>query len=114
MPRLSRNTTIALLMLAIARPAAAQTAVKIHDILRNPGEYSEHDVAVFGHVEGLSIGAHYDTFRICGGKCLNVIVWGHPRISEGQALSVRGRFHLVKDIDRHRVPHVIEVKHGSL
>jgi hypothetical protein len=114
MPRLSWNIAIALLMLAIARPAAAQTAVKIHEILRNPGEYNEHEVAVFGHVEGLSIGPHYDTFRICGGKCLNVLAWGHPRISEGQALSVRGRFHLVAHIDHHRVHHVIEVKQDSL
>ena len=101
-------------MLAIARPAAAQTAVKIHEILRSPGEYSEHEVAVFGHVEGLSIGEHYATFRICEAKCLNVLAWGHPRISEGQALSVRGRFHLFKDIDHHRVHHVIEIKHDAL
>lgn len=114
MQRPSWNIAIALLMLAIARPAAAQTAVKIHEILRNPAAYSEHEVAVFGHVEGLSIGAHYDTFRICEGRCLNVMVWGRPRISEGQALNVRGRFHLVKDIDHHRMRHVIEVKHDSL
>jgi len=114
MLRLSWNIAIGLLILAIARPAAAQTAVKIHEILRSPGAYSEHEVAVFGHVEGLSIGEHYDTFRICEAKCLNVLAWGHPRISQGQALSVRGRFHLVAHIDHHHVHHVIEVKQDSL
>lgn len=114
MPRLGWNLALILVILAIARPATAQTAVKIHEILRSPGEYSEHEVAVFGHVEGLLSTEHYDTFRICSGKCLNVLAWGHPRIAEGQALNVRGRFHLVVNLDHHRVRHVIEVKRDSL
>src|SRR5690348_8637300 len=101
MPRLSWSIALGLLMVAIAGPAAAETAVKSHEILRNPGEYSEHEVAVFGHVEGLLRAEHYDTFRICSGQCLNVLAWGHPRIAEGQALSVRGRFHLVVSLDHH-------------
>jgi hypothetical protein len=114
MPRLTWSLALGLLMVAIAGPAAAQTAVKIHEILRNPGEYSEHEVAVFGHVQGLLRAEHYDTFRICSGKCLNVVAWGHPRIAEGQALNVRGRFHLVVNLDHHRVRDVLEVKHDSL
>ena len=69
---------------------------------------------MFGHVEGLVIGEHYDTFRICGGKCLNVLVWGHPRISEGQPLWCAAGFDLVANIGHHRVHHLIEVKHDSL
>jgi hypothetical protein len=114
MPRLVRKIAIALLILGFARPAAAQTAVKITEILHSPGTYNEHDVAVFGKVEGLTAGAQYATFRICANRCLNVLAWGHPRISEGQALSVRGRFHLVKHLDHHRLHHVIEVEHGAL
>jgi hypothetical protein len=114
MPRPVWKIAIALLILGFAHPAAAQTAVKITEILRSPGTYNEHDVAVFGKVEGLTVGVQYATFRICGSRCLNVLVWGHPRISEGQALNVRGRFHLVKHLDHHRLHHVIEVEHGAL
>ncbi len=100
--------------LAIASPVGAQTAVKIHDILRTPAAYSEHDVAVFGHVRELTLAAHYTTFKICGAHCLNVLVWGHPRIATGQALSVRGRFHLLKEINHQKVRNLIEVEHGTL
>jgi len=100
--------------LAASLPAAAQTAVKIHDILRTPAVYNEHDVAVFGHVRELVMGAHYSTFKICAGRCLNVLAWGHPRISAGEALSVRGRFHVLKEINHHNVDNLIEVEHGTL
>lgn len=100
--------------LAMASLAAAQTAVKIHDILRTPAVYSEHDVAVFGHVRELAFGPQYTTFKICGAHCLNVLAWGHPRIAEGEALSVRGRFHMLKEIDQHKVHNLLEVEHGTL
>ena len=106
---------IAIMMLALAATqAAAQTAVKIHDILRTPGVYNEHDVAVFGHVRELTAGPQYTTFKICGGQCLNVLVWGHPRIADQQSLSVRGRFHTLKVIDHHKVRNLVEVEHGTL
>jgi hypothetical protein len=114
MPRLVRKIAIALLILGFARAAVAQTAVKITEILRSPANYNEHEVAVFGRVEGLTVGEQYATFRICANRCLNVLAWDHPRISEGQALNVRGRFHLVKHLDHHRLHHVIEVEHGAL
>ncbi len=100
--------------LAIASSAGAQTAVKIHDILRTPAEYNEHDVAVFGHVRELTFGAHYTTFKICEAHCLNVLAWGHPRIANGQALNVRGRFHVLKEINLQKVRNLIEVEHGTL
>jgi hypothetical protein len=103
-----------LVALAIPPAAVAQTAVKIHDILRTPGEYNEHDVAVFGHVRELIVGPQYTTFKICGARCLNVLAWGHPRISAGEALSIRGRFHVLKEIDHHKVHNLIEVEHGTL
>ncbi len=106
---------IAMVMLAlVAVRAAAQTAVKIHDILRTPGVYNGHDVAVFGHVRELTFGPQYTTFKICGAQCLNVLVWGHPRIAEHQPLNVRGRFHTLKEIDHHKVRDLVEVEHGTL
>ncbi|HEV3109832.1 MAG TPA: hypothetical protein VGY99_04990 [Candidatus Binataceae bacterium] len=110
----SRIAIVMMMALAIAASAVAQTAVKIHDVLRSPGQYSEHDVAVFGHVRALAAGPQYTTFKICGAHCLNVLAWGHPRISEGEALSVRGRFHVLKEIDHHKVHNLVEVEHGSL
>ena len=100
--------------LAIASAATAQTAVKIHEVLRSPGLYDEHDVAVFGHVRELTFGPQFTTFKICGNRCLNVLAWGHPRISDHEALSVRGRFHLLRLIDNQKVPNVIEVERGNL
>jgi hypothetical protein len=110
------KSKIAILMvvLAAAAGAAAQTAVKIHDILRTPGLYNEQDVAVFGHVRELMFGPQFTSFKICGARCLNVQAWGHPRISAGQALSVRGRFHVLKIIDHHKVRNLIEVEKGAL
>src|SRR5690242_17899427 len=67
--------------LAIATTAAAQTAVHIHDVLRTPGAYNNHDIAIFGHVREMTVAPHYTTFIICGAHCLNVLIWGHQRIS---------------------------------
>ncbi len=114
MLRVSLRIATVSVVLAMAPLAGAQTAVKIHDILRTPATYNEHDVAVFGHIRELAFGTHYTTFRICGGQCLNVLAWGHPRISEGEALSVRGRFHMLKEIDHHKVHNLVEVEHGTL
>ena len=43
-------------MLGVARPAAAQTAVKISEVLRDPKAYNEHEIAAFGNVRGLTDG----------------------------------------------------------
>lgn len=110
----SKIAIVMMMALAIAAAAMAQTAVKIHDVLRSPRLYNEHDVAVFGHIRELAAGPQYTTFKICGAHCLNVLAWGHPRIAEGQALSVRGRFHILKEIDHQKVHNLIEVEHGSL
>jgi hypothetical protein len=114
MVRVSSRIAIVMMALAIAAPAAAQTAVKIHDVLRSPGLYNEHEVAVFGHVRELEAGPRYTTFKICGAHCLNVLAWGHPRISEGEALSVRGRFHVLREINHQKIHYVVEVEHGTL
>jgi hypothetical protein len=114
MRRMGLKVAIWVIAMATAIPALAQTAVKIHDILRTPAAYNEHDVAVFGHVRELVFGPHYTTFKICGAHCLHVLVWGHPRISQHEALSVRGRFHILKEIDHHKWHNLIEVEHGTL
>jgi hypothetical protein len=114
MLRVSLGIIVIAIVLATASLTSPQTAVKIHDILRDPAEHNEHDVAVFGHVRELAFGEHYTTFKICEAHCLNVLAWGHPRIAEGQALSVRGRFHTLKEIDHHKVDNLIEVEHGTL
>jgi len=114
MPRVSWKIAIALIVLGFARPAAAQTAVKISDVLHDPKVYNEHEVAIFGNIRELTRWDQFDTFMICKARCLNVLAWGHPRISNGEALNVRGRFHLVKEINHRKVRHVIEVENGSL
>jgi hypothetical protein len=112
--RMSLKIAVLITALSIASSVPAQTAVKIHDILRTPSEYNEHDVAVFGHVRELTFAAHYTTFKICGAHCLNVLAWGHPRIANGQPLNVRGRFHMLKEIDHRKLHNLIEVEHGTL
>jgi hypothetical protein len=105
---------IALIILGAARPAAAQTAVKISEVLHDPKVYNEHEIAAFGQVRGLTITGQYVTFMICKSRCLNVLAWGHPRISNGQALNVRGRFHLIREINHQKVRNVIEIEHDNL
>lgn len=114
MVRVGLRIAIVMMALATAAPAKAQTAVKIHDVLHSPRVYNEQDVAVFGHVRELAAGPQYTTFKICGAHCLNVLAWGHPRISQGEALSVRGRFHMLKEIDHHKVHNLVEVEKGTL
>jgi hypothetical protein len=114
MMRLRLAIVAATIVTAMAAAASAQTAVKIHDVLRTPGLFNEQDVAVFGHVRELSFGPQYTSFKICGSRCLNVLAWGHPRISAGQALSVRGRFHVLKIVDHHKVHNLVEVEKGTL
>ncbi len=114
MPRVSLKIAIALIVLGFARPDAAQTAVKISEVLRDPKTYNEHEVAIFGNVRELTRWDQFDTFMICKARCLNVLAWGHPRISNGEALNVRGRFHLVKEINHRKVRYVIELEPGSL
>lgn len=54
MPRVSLKIAIALIVLGFARPDAAQTAVKISEVLRDPKTYNEHEVAIFGNVRELT------------------------------------------------------------
>ncbi len=114
MPRVGLKIAIALIVLGFACPVAAQTAVKISEVLRDPKTYDEHEVAIFGNVRELTRWDQFDTFMICKARCLNVLAWGHPRISNGEALNVRGRFHLVKEINHRKVRYVIELEPGSL
>jgi hypothetical protein len=104
----------ALMVLGLARSAAAQTAVTIPDLLRDPKAYNEHEIAIFGNIRELTQWDHFDTFMICKARCVNVLVWGHPRITNGEALNVRGRFHLIREINHRKVRNVLELEHGSL
>lgn len=114
MLRLTFKIGIALIAVSFVRPALAQTGVKISEVLRDPKAHSEEQIVVFGKVRELTRWDRFDTFMLCKAKCLNVFVWGHPRISEGQDLNVRGIFHLIKEINHHKVRNVLEVDEGSL
>ena len=104
----------ALMLLLNAFSAAAQTAVTISQVLRAPSTFNRQPVAVSGRVKDLRVGNGYDTFRICETSCLEVLAWGHPRIEEGQELSVRGRFKVLRHLGHHQLRNLIEVERGSL
>ena len=114
MLRLTWKIAIALLVLGLARPILAQTGVKISELLRDPKAHSEQQIVVFGNIRELARWDQFDTFMLCKAKCINILAWGHPRISDGQDLNVRGRFHLLKEINHHKVRYVLEVAPDSL
>lgn len=102
------------LMLALAAPVAAQTAVKICDILRNPFAYDRNSVGVSGNVKELKIDTEYESFKICDSRCVWVLAWGHASLQEGQFLTLSGEFRVAKQIGPCTLRNIIVVQKGTL
>lgn len=114
MDRIRIGTVMVGLVLGLATAAAAQTAVKISEILRSPFDYDRTSVAVSGTVKELSTEPEYQAFKICGGHCLWVIAWGTPGIENGQFLTVSGEFRVAKRIGPCTLRNIVVVKPGTI
>ncbi len=114
MVKIGIKIVIAALTFGLAGSASAQTAVSISDILRTPSDYDRSGIAVSGNIKEVKIDAEYETFRICNGKCLWVLAWGHTALQEGQFLTVSGEFRVAKHIGPCTLRNIIVVKKGTL
>jgi hypothetical protein len=83
--------------------AAALALTLINDILANPASFDNKHIAVAGTVAQLAEktskrGNDYTTFDLCDTSCIHVYSYGHPKLANGQKLTVNGTFFADKHI----------------
>ena len=93
--------------------AAQETTVE--KILANKDSFDGKEVSVYGTVSKLKLktskgGNEYTTFSLINGSgvSLNVFVWGHSKIKEGQKVKVIGTYRKVKKVGRYTFYNEIE------
>jgi cytochrome c-type biogenesis protein CcmE len=98
------SLTLALTLAAASpAPALATTPTKIADILANPTSFDGQHLSVAGTVAQLAAktsrrGNDYTTFDLCDTTCIHVYSYGHPKLANGQALTVTGKFFADKHV----------------
>ncbi len=81
--------------------AAADVPATPSALLARPSFYDGKHIAVTGKVQRIDErtsqnGNPYAFFELCDAKCVRIMTWGHPTISDGQQLTVHGTFTKVK------------------
>jgi hypothetical protein len=92
---------VAILSLIAGSMAAADVSVTPSALLARPSFYDGKHIAVTGKVQHVEertpqSSSPYAFFELCDAKCVRVMTWGHPAISDGQRLAVHGTFTKVK------------------
>lgn len=111
--------TLALLATPVPAPAAPAPA-KIADILANPGSFDGQRLSLSGTIAKLAEktsrrGNDYTTFDLCDGTpCIHVYSYGHPKLANGQTLTVSGRFFADKHVGSADFKNELDVDEGSL
>ncbi len=89
----------------------------LQEILSNPDKYDGQEVSVQGkatkiHARTSKKGNDYMTFTLRdeSGKGMNIFTFGHPPISDGQKVTVRGIFQKVKRVGKYTFYNEIEAK----
>ena len=86
----------------------APTATHIADILANPTSFDQL-------TEKTSCrGNDYTTFDLCDPTCIHAYSHGHPKIANGQTLTVNGTFFAVKKVGSLEFKNEINADDGSL
>ncbi len=110
-------------ILSAASPApAAQApaaATKIADILANPTAFDGQHLTVSGTIAQLAEktsrrGNDYSTFDLCDTACLHIYIRSHPKIADGQALTVSGKFYADRKVGSFDITNELEADDGSL
>lgn len=83
--------------LTVGVSAAADISVTPSDLQATPTFYDGKHIAVTGKVQNIQertahSGSPYAFFELCDARCVRIMTWGHPAISEGQRLTVHGTF----------------------
>jgi hypothetical protein len=93
----------------------AATETTVEKILENKDSYDGKEVSVPGTVSKLKFktskaGSEYTTFSLTGdsGGSINVFIWGHSKIKEGQKVKVLGIYRKVKKVGRYTLYNEIE------
>ena len=100
-----------------ASPAPATTAIA--DILAKPASFDNQHLSVSGTIEKLAEktsrrGNDYTTFDLCDGTCVHVYSHGHPKIADGQAVTVHGTFFADKHMGTLEFKNELDADDGSL
>ena len=108
------------LMAASPSPAPTVTpATHIADILANPTSFDGQHLSVSGSVAQLAEktsrrGNDYTTFDLCETACVHVYSYGHPKIANGQTLTVTGKFFADKHVGSLDFKNELDADEGSL
>jgi len=110
---------ILLLLLILFPLQISQSAEKasVQQILANPDTYDGQEVLLEGKATQIQLrvsrrGNEYATFTLfdASGKGIKVFVWGHPKIEEGQKVTVAGTYQKVKRVGRYTFYNEVEAK----
>ena len=107
------------LALLAASPAPSASPTRIADILAAPSSFDGQHLTVNGTVQQLSEktsrrGNDYTTFDLCDVTCVHVYSYGHPKIANGQTLTVNGRFFADKKVGSLDFKNELDADEGSL
>jgi hypothetical protein len=96
---MSRFALVMLLLMSFAAsPSVLAGEVTISQLLSNPLAFDGRHVTVSGtaqdvKLESSSWGGHkFETYKICEHSCVNVFAVGHPGITDGERIAVKGTF----------------------
>jgi DNA polymerase III alpha subunit len=96
-------------------PAAGK--VSVQEILSNPDKYDGQEVSVQGKASKIKPrtskkGNDYATFTLTdeSGKGMNIFTFGHPRIMDGQKVTVTGIYQKVKRVGKYTFYNEVEAK----
>jgi hypothetical protein len=104
-------------------PAPAATAiapVQISALLANPTSFDSQHLSVAGTIAKLTAktsrrGNDYTTFDVCDGtSCVHVYSYGHPKLTNGQTLTVSGKFFADKHVGNVDFKNELDADEGSL
>lgn len=106
-------------VLLAASPAPSASPTRIADILAGPSSFDGQHLTVNGTVQQLSErtsrrGNDYTTFDLCDAACIHVYSYGHPKIANGQTLSVSGKFFADKHVGTLDFKNELDADEGSL
>jgi|SRR5579872_3648695 len=88
-------------------------------LLEHSTAYDGQHVTVKGEVRNIESktshrGNAYEIFKLCDESCVSVFTWGNPKLSEGQAETVRGTFSVDKHVGQYIFHNEIEADDSSL
>jgi len=105
------------LSLSVVGAARADATISPSTLLASSVSYDGKHVAVSGIVQAVEMktsqrGNDYDVFELCDSRCVHVFTWGHPALSNGQRLTVRGVFEVTKHVGAYTFHNEIEADEG--